>query len=131
MIASLLGADLGAGAPRAAVIWSDRKARTDMTRREISIVAGLDVFRIHDLRRAGATGMAELGISPHTIWIILNHVRARQGTITQGLCFEQWYSARALKDKLRKKVRNQTFHIFPSTGAARMGECIGLCRRSK
>jgi integrase len=43
---------------------------------------GLDNFRIHDLRRTAATQMAQLGISPHTISMILNHVSARQGTIT-------------------------------------------------
>jgi Phage integrase family len=36
---------------------------------------GLEDFRIHDLRRTAATRMAELGISPHTISMILNHVK--------------------------------------------------------
>jgi integrase len=43
---------------------------------------GLSDFRIHDLWRTAATRMAELGISPHTISMIPNHVSARQGTIT-------------------------------------------------
>jgi integrase len=45
-------------------------------------VIGLDDFRIHDLRRTAATRMAEMGISPHTISMILNHVSATRGTIT-------------------------------------------------
>ena len=43
---------------------------------------GIEDFRIHDLRRSAATHMAELGISPHTISLVLNHVSARRGTIT-------------------------------------------------
>ena len=31
-------------------------------------------FTIHDLRRAAATGMAELGIAPHVIERVLNHL---------------------------------------------------------
>ena len=30
-------------------------------------------WRLHDLRRTAATGMAELGIAPHIIEAILNH----------------------------------------------------------
>lgn len=43
---------------------------------------GLDDFRVHDLRRTAASRMAEMGISPHTISLVLNHVSARKGTVT-------------------------------------------------
>jgi len=43
---------------------------------------GLEDFRVHDLRRTAATRMAELGVDPHTISLVLNHVSARRGTIT-------------------------------------------------
>lgn len=43
---------------------------------------GVSNFRVHDLRRTAATRMAELGINPHTISMVLNHVSARRGTIT-------------------------------------------------
>ena len=52
---------------------------------------GLEDFRIHDLRRTAATRMAELGISPHTISMILNHVSARQGTITNRVYVQYSY----------------------------------------
>jgi integrase len=52
---------------------------------------GIDDFRIHDLRRTAATGMAELGINPHTISMILNHVSARQGTITNKVYVQYSY----------------------------------------
>ena len=54
---------------------------------------GLEDFRIHDLRRTAATRMAELGISPHTISMILNHVSARQGTITSKVYVQYSYDA--------------------------------------
>jgi integrase len=39
-------------------------------------------FRIHDLRRTAATRMAEMGINPFTISLVLNHVSASKSTIT-------------------------------------------------
>jgi integrase len=52
---------------------------------------GLDYFRIHDLRRTAATRMAELGVNPHTISMILNHVSSRQGTITSKVYVQYSY----------------------------------------
>ncbi len=43
---------------------------------------GLEHFRVHDLRRTVATGMASLGISPHTISLVLDHVSVTKGTVT-------------------------------------------------
>jgi len=48
-------------------------------------------FRVHDLRRTAATRMAELGIAPHTISLILNHISARSGTITSGVYIKYSY----------------------------------------
>jgi integrase len=36
--------------------------------------AAVREWRLHDLRRTCATGMAELGIAPHIIEVSLNHV---------------------------------------------------------
>lgn len=52
---------------------------------------GLKDFRIHDLRRTAATQMAELGVSPHTISLILNHISARQGSITSKVYVQYSY----------------------------------------
>ena len=46
---------------------------------------GLDDFRVHDLRRTAATRMAEMGTSPHTISLVLNHATARRGQL-QARC---------------------------------------------
>ena len=54
-------------------------------------VIGLEDFRVHDLRRTAATRMAEMGISPHTISLVLNHVSARKGTITGAVYVQYSY----------------------------------------
>ena len=48
-------------------------------------------FRVHDLRRTAATGMAELGFNPYTISLVLNHISARTGTITSAVYVKYSY----------------------------------------
>lgn len=60
---------------------------------------GLADFRVHDLRRTAATRMAEMGISPHTISLVLNHVSARSGTIT-GRVYVQYSYDREKREAL-------------------------------
>ena len=43
---------------------------------------GIDNFRVHDLRRTVATSMAALGVNPHTISLVLDHVSVTKGTVT-------------------------------------------------
>jgi hypothetical protein len=38
-------------------------------------------WRLHDLRRSAATGMAELGIQPHIIEAVLNHVSGHKAGV--------------------------------------------------
>ncbi|MEQ1713165.1 MAG: site-specific integrase [Hyphomicrobium sp.] len=52
---------------------------------------GLPDFRVHDLRRTAATRMAEIGINPHTISLVLNHVSARAGTVTSKVYVQYSY----------------------------------------
>ena len=47
---------------------------------------GLAHFRVHDLRRTVATGMASLGVNPHTISLVLDHISATKGTVTSAIC---------------------------------------------
>jgi integrase len=47
---------------------------------------------LHDLRRSTATGMAELGIQPHVIEAVLNHVSGHKGGIA-GIYNRAQYSA--------------------------------------
>jgi integrase len=41
---------------------------------EIGGGAAIEPFTLHDLRRTAATGMAGIGIAPHVVDKILNHV---------------------------------------------------------
>jgi integrase len=53
--------------------WSKIKRRLDGT-------MNIPHWRLHDLRRTAATGMAEIGVSPHIVEAVLNHVSgARAG----------------------------------------------------
>jgi integrase len=66
--------------------WSDCKAALDqrllLARREVKPRAKpLADWRLHDLRRTVATGMAELGVLPHIIEAILNHVGGHKGGV--------------------------------------------------
>jgi integrase len=42
---------------------------------------GLASWRLHDLRRTCATGMAELGVQPHIIEAVLNHVSGHKAGV--------------------------------------------------
>jgi integrase len=46
-----------------------------------SKMKGAAPWRIHDLRRTCATGMADIGIQPHIIEAILNHVSGHKGGV--------------------------------------------------
>jgi integrase len=42
---------------------------------------GIAPWTLHDLRRTTATRMADLGILPHVIEVVLNHVGSRKGVV--------------------------------------------------
>jgi integrase len=52
----------------------------------------LEPWVLHDLRRSAATGMAEIGIQPHVIEAVLNHVSGHKGGIA-GIYNRAQYSA--------------------------------------
>jgi integrase len=54
--------------------WSGSKAVLDASVR-------IALWRLHDLRRTCATGMAELGVQPHIIEAVLNHVSGHKGGV--------------------------------------------------
>jgi integrase len=57
------------------VDWAKDKAQLD------GALKGVKPWRIHDLRRTAATGMAELGTQPHIIEAVLNHVSGHKGGV--------------------------------------------------
>jgi integrase len=48
-------------------------------------------FRVHDLRRTAATKMEELGVLPHVISHVLNHLSVSKGTITSKVYARHTY----------------------------------------
>jgi integrase len=66
--------------------WSDCKARLDQAllaaRRKTNRKAkAMPDWRLHDLRRTAATGMAELGVQPYIIEAVLNHVSGHKAGV--------------------------------------------------
>jgi hypothetical protein len=55
--------------------WSKTKRRLD------ALMPGLPPWVIHDLRRTAVTYMAELGIEPHVVELIVNHVSGHKAGI--------------------------------------------------
>jgi integrase len=66
--------------------WS--KAKAELGAR----TGGLKHWTIHDVRRSVATGMADIGIQPHVIEAVLNHVSGHKGGIA-GIYNRAQYSA--------------------------------------
>jgi integrase len=54
--------------------WAEAKAVLDQRLR-------IAPWRLHDLRRTAATGMAELGVQPHHIEAVLNHQSGHKASV--------------------------------------------------
>jgi integrase len=55
--------------------WSQSKARLDAK------LGGMEPWVIHDLRRAVATHMNEIGVTPHIVEAVLGHVSGSKGGV--------------------------------------------------
>jgi integrase len=77
--------------------WSDAKAALDARLR-------LPGWHLHDLRRSAATGMAELGVLPHIIEAILNHVSGHRAGVA-GIYNRARYEGE-MRDALAKWARH-------------------------
>ena len=70
--------------------WSRAKAELDQR-------ASIADWRLHDLRRTCATEMAELGVQPHIIEAVLNHVSGNKagvaGIYNRAKCADEMCSA--------------------------------------
>ncbi len=64
---------------------------------------GIDHFRVHDLRRTAATGMASLGINPHTISLVLDHTSVTKGTVT-GAVYVKYSFDREKREALERRA---------------------------
>jgi integrase len=64
-------------------LFSDKQGFNDWdgAKRQLDKRLGIAPFVLHDLRRSCATGMAELGVQPHIIEAVLNHVSGHEAGV--------------------------------------------------
>jgi integrase len=72
--------------------WSHSKNKLDAAIAEGENKKPLPHWTIHDIRRSVATGMADIGIQPHIIEAVLNHVSGHKGGIA-GIYNRSSYAA--------------------------------------
>jgi integrase len=63
--------------------FSKAKVELDQSMATLARAEGRDAgaWRLHDLRRTCATGMADMGILPHVVEAVLNHVSGSKGGV--------------------------------------------------
>jgi integrase len=72
--------------------WSNSKKNLDAAIAEGGNRKPLPPWTIHDIRRSVATGMADLGVQPHIIEAVLNHVSGHKGGVA-GIYNRSSYAA--------------------------------------
>jgi integrase len=78
--------------------WDAAKARLDQR-------LGIAAWTLHDLRRSCATGMAELGVQPHIIEAVLNHVSGHKAGVA-GI-----YNRARYEGEMRSALQRWADHI--------------------
>ena len=66
---------------------------------------GIALWRLHDLRRTCATGMAELGVQPHIIEAVLNHVSGHRAGVA-GV-----YNRATYAEPMREALQRWADHV--------------------
>ena len=82
--------------------WSKAKAELDARMLEAIKVergtkAKLEPWRLHDLRRTAATRMGDLGVQPHVVEAVLNHISGTRAGVA-GI-----YNRAAYRDEKRTR----------------------------
>jgi integrase len=67
--------------------------------------AGIAPWRLHDLRRTCATGMAEIGVLPHIVEAVLNHVSGHKGGVAGR------YNWAKYSDEMRAALQRWADHL--------------------
>jgi integrase len=78
--------------------WDAAKARLDQR-------LHIAPWVIHDMRRSAATGMAELGVQPHVIESVLNHVSGHKAGVA-GI-----YNRAKYADEMRLALQRWADHV--------------------
>jgi integrase len=100
--------------------WAKGKAQLDG-----ALPASVGKWRIHDLRRTAATHMAELGVQPHIIEALLNHVSGHKGGVA-GI-----YNRAKYADEMRHALQRWADHVEALiVGPRKQPVPIGLMERA-
>src|SRR5262249_18385516 len=116
-----------AGMPRRADFLFGKRGFSDWSGAKHELDQRLHIadWHLHDLRRTAATQMAELGIQPHIIEAVLNHVSGHKGGVA-GIYNRARY-ADAMRDALQKWADHVEALIV---GTRKQSVPIGLMERA-
>jgi integrase len=84
--------------------WSARKAALDER------LKAMEPWTLHDLRRTAATGMANLGVPPHIVEAVLNHVSGHKAGVA-GV-----YNRARYADEMRVALERWSEHVAALVG---------------
>jgi integrase len=93
-------------------------AMTALARAERGEDATIEPFRLHDLRRTCATGMASIGVEPHHIEATLNHISGFRAGIAGTYNREQYSKEKAAalvrwSEHVERVATGQTAKVVP------------------
>jgi len=93
--------------PRRDFLFSRRKGFANWVRPKAALDKHLGIapWRLHDLRRTCATGMAELGVQPHIIEAVLNHASGHKGKVA-GI-----YNRASYSEPMREALQRWADHL--------------------
>jgi integrase len=98
--------------------WSNIKVRLDAAMK-------VEPWRLHDLRRTAATGMAELGIPPHIVEACLNHISGAKAGVA-GV-----YNRAAYAPEKRAALERWAAHIEGLTSGKPAAKVVALRERGR
>ncbi|MFY9835462.1 MAG: site-specific integrase [Xanthobacteraceae bacterium] len=106
--------------------WSDCKVHLDgaILDRRGRRAKPMPDWRLHDLRRTAATGMAELGVQPHIIEAVLNHVSGHKAGVA-GI-----YNRAKYADEMRSALQCWADHVEALVGPRKQPVPEGLMERA-
>lgn len=105
--------------------WSKTKKRLDAAMLAIADPdAKIAPWRLHDLRRSCATGMADIGIAPHIIEAVLNHVSGSRAGVA-GI-----YNRAQYTDEKRVALERWASHV-EALVSGKAGKLLSMHGRGK
>ena len=97
--------------------FSKTKARID-ARMKATLGGKFQPWRIHDLRRTAASGMAALGFQPHVIERVLNHVSGAQGGLVSV------YQRHEYREERRRAIMAWGAHVMQLVSAEKLASNV-------